>query len=127
MPVTTPVIAWSSTWGRSTRRRTACCASCSRSDGERVIKATPDVGYLHRGKEKVAETLGYHRYIPYTDRLDYLAPLANNCSATWAFEKVCGIEAPAARPVDSRDLSASSRACRPTCWGSAPTAWTSGP
>lgn len=63
-------------------------------DGERILRAVPDVGYLHRGKEKVGETLGYHRYIPYTDRLDYLAPLANNCSATWAFEKVCGIEAP---------------------------------
>lgn len=63
-------------------------------DGERVVSVFPDVGYLHRGKEKIGETLGYHRYIPYTDRLDYLAPLANNCSATWAFEKVCGIEAP---------------------------------
>jgi len=63
-------------------------------DGERVISVDPDVGYLHRGKEKIGETLGYHRYIPYTDRLDYLAPLANNRSATWAFEKVCGIEAP---------------------------------
>jgi NADH-quinone oxidoreductase subunit D len=63
-------------------------------DGERVVSCVPDVGYLHRGKEKIGETLGYHRYIPYTDRLDYLAPLANNCSATWAFEKICGIEAP---------------------------------
>ena len=63
-------------------------------DGERVVTAVPDVGYLHRGKEKIGESLGYHRYIPYTDRLDYLAPLANNCSATWAFEKVCGIKAP---------------------------------
>ncbi|MDJ0521055.1 MAG: NADH dehydrogenase (quinone) subunit D [Planctomycetota bacterium] len=63
-------------------------------DGERVVRAIPDVGYLHRGKEKIGESLGYHRYIPYTDRLDYLAPLANNCSATWAFEKICGIEAP---------------------------------
>jgi len=63
-------------------------------DGERVVKVIPDVGYLHRGKEKIGESLGYHRYIPYTDRLDYLAPLANNCSATWAFEKVCGIKAP---------------------------------
>lgn len=63
-------------------------------DGERVVSVVPDVGYLHRGKEKIGETLGYHRYIPYTDRLDYLAPLANNCSATWAFEKVCGIKAP---------------------------------
>ena len=52
-------------------------------DGERVIQATPDVGYLHRGMEKLGETLGYHRFIPYTDRLDYLAPLSNNCSTRW--------------------------------------------
>ena len=63
-------------------------------DGERVHKATPDVGYLHRGMEKLGESLGYHRFIPYTDRLDYLAPLSNNCSIALAAEKVCGIEAP---------------------------------
>lgn len=63
-------------------------------DGERVVKATPDVGYLHRGMEKLGETLGYHRFIPYTDRLDYLAPLSNNCSIALAAERVCGIQAP---------------------------------
>ncbi len=63
-------------------------------DGERVIKATPDVGYLHRGMEKLGETLGYHRFIPYTDRLDYLAPLSNNCAIALAAERVCGIQAP---------------------------------
>ena len=59
-------------------------------DGERVLKATPDVGYLHRGMEKLGETLGYHRFIPYTDRLDYLAPLSNNCAIALAAERVCG-------------------------------------
>jgi NADH-quinone oxidoreductase subunit D len=63
-------------------------------DGERVLKATPDVGYLHRGMEKIAETLGYHRFIPYTDRLDYLAPLSNNCAIAHAAEKVCGVVPP---------------------------------
>jgi NADH-quinone oxidoreductase subunit D len=63
-------------------------------DGERVLKATPDVGYLHRGMEKLCETLGYHRFIPYTDRLDYLAPLSNNVAIALAAEKVCGIVAP---------------------------------
>jgi len=63
-------------------------------DGERIVKATPDVGYLHRGMEKIGETLGYHRFIPYTDRLDYLAPLSNNCAIAYAAEEVCGIEAP---------------------------------
>jgi NADH-quinone oxidoreductase subunit D len=63
-------------------------------DGERVVKCTPDVGYLHRGMEKLAETLGYHRFIPYTDRLDYLGPISNNCAIALAAEKICGIEAP---------------------------------
>ena len=63
-------------------------------DGERVVSATPDVGYLHRGMEKLCETLGYHRFIPYTDRLDYLAPVHNNCAIAHAAEKVCGIELP---------------------------------
>src|SRR5438034_2877801 len=47
-------------------------------DGELVTKATPDVGYLHRGDEKIAENMQYNQFVPYTDRLDYLAPLANN-------------------------------------------------
>ncbi|MDJ0973902.1 MAG: NADH dehydrogenase (quinone) subunit D [Planctomycetota bacterium] len=63
-------------------------------DGERVVSVSPDVGYLHRGMEKLGESLGYHRFIPYTDRLDYLAPLSNNCSIALAAERVCGIEAP---------------------------------
>jgi NADH-quinone oxidoreductase subunit D len=44
--------------------------------------------------EKIGETLGYHRFIPYTDRLDYLSPLSNNCAIALAAERVCGIEAP---------------------------------
>jgi NADH-quinone oxidoreductase subunit D len=63
-------------------------------DGERIVKATPDIGYLHRGKEKIGESVGYHRFMPYTDRLDYLAPLANNCAYALAAEKICGIAAP---------------------------------
>ena len=63
-------------------------------DGERVLRCVPDVGYLHRGMEKLAETYGYHRFIPYTDRLDYLAPLSNNVAIALAAEKICGIEAP---------------------------------
>src|SRR4249919_3686234 len=47
-------------------------------DGETITKATPDVGYLHRGDEKIAENMQYNQFVPYTDRLDYLAPLANN-------------------------------------------------
>ena len=47
-------------------------------DGEMIVKAKPEVGYLHRGDEKIAENMQYNQFVPYTDRLDYLAPLANN-------------------------------------------------
>src|ERR1700690_1203246 len=61
-------------------------------DGEIITKADPDVGYLHRGDEKIAENMTYTQFIPYTDRLDYLAPLANNVAYTLAVEKLIGIE-----------------------------------
>ncbi len=61
-------------------------------DGEIITKATPDVGYLHRGDEKIAENMTYTQFIPYTDRLDYLAPLANNVAYALAVEKLLGID-----------------------------------
>lgn len=61
-------------------------------DGETITRATPDVGYLHRGDEKIAENMTYTQFIPYTDRLDYLAPLANNVAYALAVEKLLGIE-----------------------------------
>ncbi|HKW28456.1 MAG TPA: NADH dehydrogenase (quinone) subunit D [Verrucomicrobiae bacterium] len=61
-------------------------------DGEIITKAVPDVGYLHRGDEKIAENMTYTQFIPYTDRLDYLAPLANNVAYALAVEKLLGIE-----------------------------------
>jgi NADH-quinone oxidoreductase subunit D len=60
-------------------------------DGEVITKADPDVGYLHRGDEKIAENMTYTQFIPYTDRLDYLAPLANNVAYALAVEKLLGI------------------------------------
>ena len=63
-------------------------------DGELVTKATPDVGYLHRGDEKIAENMQYNQFIPYTDRLDYLAPLSNNVAYALAVEKLMGWELP---------------------------------
>jgi len=62
-------------------------------DGEVITKAEPDVGYLHRGDEKIAENMTYNQFIPYTDRLDYLAPLANNVHYVLAVEKLLGLEA----------------------------------
>ena len=60
-------------------------------DGEIITKAEPDIGYLHRGDEKIAENMTYNQFIPYTDRLDYLAPLANNVHYVLAVEKLLGI------------------------------------
>jgi NADH-quinone oxidoreductase subunit D len=61
-------------------------------DGEIITKATPEIGYLHRGDEKIAENMTYTQFIPYTDRLDYLAPLANNVAYALAVEKLLGID-----------------------------------
>jgi len=61
-------------------------------DGEMITRATPHVGYLHRGDEKIAENMTYTQFIPYTDRLDYLAPLANNVAYALAVEKLLGID-----------------------------------
>ncbi|MEM9018676.1 MAG: NADH dehydrogenase (quinone) subunit D [Verrucomicrobiota bacterium] len=63
-------------------------------DGEVITKADPDVGYLHRGDEKIAENMQYNQFVPYTDRLDYLAPLANNVAYALAVEKLMGWELP---------------------------------
>jgi NADH-quinone oxidoreductase subunit D len=63
-------------------------------DGEIITKATPDIGYLHRGDEKIAENMHYNQFVPYTDRLDYLAPLANNVAYAMAVEKLMGWKLP---------------------------------
>lgn len=63
-------------------------------DGERICKAEVDMGYLHRGMEKIAETYGYNKFIPYTDRMDYLAPICNNIAVAMGIEAVNGIEVP---------------------------------
>ncbi len=65
-----------------------------RLDGETIVSAVPDLGYLHRGYEKIAENCSFHEFIPHTDRLDYLSPLANNVAYTLAVEKLAGLEAP---------------------------------
>ncbi len=59
-------------------------------DGEIVTRAVPDIGYLHRGDEKIAENMTYNQFVPYTDRLDYLAPLASNVAYALAVEKLMG-------------------------------------
>jgi len=62
--------------------------------GEEVIKVEPDIGYLHRGTEKLAENLLYHQFVPYMDRLDYLCAMSNNLAYVMAVEKLLDIEMP---------------------------------
>src|SRR5687768_10014620 len=65
-----------------------------RLDGETVEKCVPELGYLHRGYEKLAENITYHEFLPHTDRLDYISPLANNTGYALAVEHAAGIETP---------------------------------
>jgi len=63
-------------------------------DGETVMKCVPELGYLHRGYEKLAEASTFHEFIPHTVRLDYLQPMANNVAYTLAVEKLIKLEIP---------------------------------
>lgn len=63
-------------------------------DGEKVIKATPDIGYLHRGIEKLAENMIYNEFMPTTDRLDYTSATSNNYAFAHAVERLLDIEIP---------------------------------
>lgn len=63
-------------------------------DGETIREVEPVVGYLHRGKEKSCETLGWRRFFVHTDRLDYVQPLMNNCAYALALEKLAAMEVP---------------------------------
>ena len=61
-------------------------------DGDLIVRADPIVGQLHRGQEKIAENMTYNQFIPFTDRLDYLAPLCNNIAFAQCVEKLANIE-----------------------------------
>jgi NADH-quinone oxidoreductase subunit D len=63
-------------------------------DGERVVRAVPDIGYLHSGFEKIGEHLDYNQYVTVTDRMNYISPMANNVAWHQAVEKLLGIELP---------------------------------
>jgi NADH-quinone oxidoreductase subunit D len=63
-------------------------------DGETVVKATPEIGYLHTGIEKTMESKTYSQVIPLTDRMDYVASLSNNLAYLLAVEKLLDIQAP---------------------------------
>src|SRR2546421_3432687 len=61
-------------------------------DGERVVKAVPDIGYLHSGFEKLGEDLDYNQYVTIVDRMNYISPVANEVAWFAAVEKLMGIE-----------------------------------
>ncbi len=61
-------------------------------DGERVIDAMPDIGYLHSGFEKIGEHLNYNQYVTVTDRMNYISPMTNNVAWHGAVEKLLGLE-----------------------------------
>ena len=65
-----------------------------KTDGEVIHSCKPDVGYLHRSIEKIGEKVSYHGFMPYTDRVDYLAAMC--CNFGWAVtvEQLAGIEVP---------------------------------
>ncbi len=65
-----------------------------RLDGEMIVNAECELGYLHRGYEKLAENMTFHEYIPHTDRLDYISPIANNVAYCMSVEKLMHVEIP---------------------------------
>lgn len=86
--------------------------------GERIIKADVEVGYLHRGFEKMCETVDYNQVMPYTDRLNYVSPIINNVGWCLTVEKMLGIEVPKRAQYLRVILSEMSRVCdHLTCLG----------
>ena len=94
--------ASSSTWVRSTRRPTACCAWSLELEGETVTDVRAVIGYLHTGIEKNTEFRTWTQGVTFLTRADYLAPLFNETAYCLGVEKLLGVEVPRARAADPR-------------------------
>ena len=86
--------------------------------GEKIVNADVEVGYLHRGFEKMCETVDYNQVIPYTDRLNYVSPLINNVGWALAVENMLGVKVPKRCEYIRVVMSEISRVCdHITCLG----------
>src|SRR3989442_9225166 len=74
-----------------------------RADGEVMKEAIPDIGYLHRSIEKIAEKVGWHGFMPYTDRVDYVAAMPCNQGWAMAAQRLAPIQVPHSR-ADSHEI-----------------------
>lgn len=85
-------------------------------EGEKIVKCTPYVGYLHRGIEKLSENLPYVSALPLTDRMDYLASMVNNIGYCVAIEKLLGIQVPERAKFIRTMMGEMSRICSHLVW-----------
>ncbi len=85
-------------------------------DGEKVVKADPHIGYMHRGMEKMAENMIYNEFVPTTDRMDYIAAASNNFGFCYAAEKLIDVKVPRRGMIIRMMLLELNRICSHLLW-----------